>query len=171
MSDDSVRELYNDLVIDHSRNSEFEGELASATYQPEAFNSLCGDHIKLWFAIDDANRISSIRWTAPEGACIFSRASASMLASAVEGKTLHEVRSLLATLRQFVRGMPLASTELGDFRSLEGVVRLPMRTKCVALSWMALESALDEHARSDEAGYSQSEERAGMRIGRIVPPR
>ena len=46
MSD--MRELYQELIIDHGRNPRNYGELSHANHFNEGYNPLCGDKIKIY---------------------------------------------------------------------------------------------------------------------------
>jgi len=72
-----------------------------------------------------------------------------MMTEAIKGKTLEEVRALVAQFKGMMHGQEVAD-DLGDLAALQGVRKFPVRIKCATLSWVALEQGLDEHA----AGHS-----------------
>jgi nitrogen fixation NifU-like protein len=122
----------------------------------EGFNPLCGDEIVVYLDVRDG-LVSDLR-IGGQG-CSISQSSASMMSSAVKGKTLAEAR---ATIRAFKAMMSIheqrldggedgdgsepsgPSVKLGDLEALQGVVKFPVRIKCATLSWNTLIEALDE---------------------------
>ena len=91
--------------------------------------------------------------------CAISVASSSMLAEAVEGKTLAEAQDLAQTVRGMMRGEePPANVELGDMDALKGVRNFPVRVKCALLSWVTLEDAIASVSSNNSAnGYTTTE--------------
>jgi len=143
MMDESLRELYQDVILDHSRHPRRFGPLAGATHVGEGYNPLCGDRVKIYLVLDDARRIADIRF---EGkGCAISQASASLMADMVVGRSLDEAETLMGGFLHLVKG---EDTELeGDDRErlevMAGVSAFPMRVKCATLAWHAMKSALE----------------------------
>jgi nitrogen fixation protein NifU and related proteins len=150
-----LEDLYREIILDHYRNPRNRGELpVPPAHRFEGFNPLCGDEIVLFVDIDD-RRVTDIR-VGGQG-CSISQSSASMMSSAVKGKTIDEVR---ATIRAFKAMMSIhesrlegddadsadgaADVKLGDLEALQGVVKFPVRIKCATLSWNTLAQAIDE---------------------------
>src|ERR671910_1605286 len=87
-----LEDLYREIILDHSRNPRNRGELsAPPATRVEGFNPLCGDEIVLYLDVED-DTVRDIR-VGGQG-CSISQSSASMMSSAVKGKTLDEVRAL-----------------------------------------------------------------------------
>ena len=87
-----LEDLYREIILDHYRNPRNRGELpVPPAHRVEGFNPLCGDEIILFLDVD-GETVSDIR-IAGQG-CSISQSSASMMSSAVKGKTVDEVRSL-----------------------------------------------------------------------------
>ncbi|HEV7671117.1 MAG TPA: SUF system NifU family Fe-S cluster assembly protein [Thermoanaerobaculia bacterium] len=138
-----LRDLYQDLILDHTRKPRNFHPLPQANRRAEGHNPLCGDRISLAFDVADG----TIREAAFEGSgCAISVASASMLTEAVTGKTVEEARRLLGaflTQTAGAAGTPgAADVELGKLEAFAGVREFPMRVKCATLAWRALEAAL-----------------------------
>jgi nitrogen fixation protein NifU and related proteins len=150
-----LEDLYREIILDHYRNPRNRGALPSPpAYKAEGFNPLCGDEISLYVDVSDG-QIIDLR---VEGqGCSISQSSASMMSTAIKGKSLPDAR---ATVRAF-KGMmsvhearldgegaePEAAepdVKLGDLEALQGVVKFPVRIKCATLSWNTLVQALDE---------------------------
>ena len=89
MSD--LRELYQELILDHTRRPRNFGKLESATAKAEGYNPICGDHVTVYVALD-GERVRDLRF---EGAgCSISTASASLMTEALRGKTRAEAGAL-----------------------------------------------------------------------------
>jgi nitrogen fixation protein NifU and related proteins len=150
-----LEDLYREIILDHYRNPRNRGELPVPPAHVETgFNPLCGDEITVYLELED-DRVANLK-LGGQG-CSISQSSASMMSTAVKGKTLDEAR---ATIRTFKRMMSvhehrLDSSEegqdapaevevpLGDLEALQGVVKFPVRIKCATLSWNTLVQALD----------------------------
>lgn len=145
---DHLRELYQEVILDHSRNPKHFGTLAHATHEAKGDNPTCGDRISVQLEIDDG-KIQDIAFTG-EG-CAIAKASGSLMAEAVQGKTVEEVKKLWTDLQLFLEPTPHNSptdtdttAHLGKLAALGGVREFPSRIKCATLSWHALEHALND---------------------------
>jgi nitrogen fixation NifU-like protein len=78
--------------------------------------------------------------------CAISKASASLMTTAVKGKSRAEVETLFEQFRKLVTGtLPPAQAEgMGKLAVFSGISDYPVRVKCASLSWHALKAALDE---------------------------
>ncbi len=133
-----LRELYQELILDHSKNPRNYRRLGTANRVAEGFNPLCGDHFHLYLRME-ADRIADISF---EGSgCALSKASASMMTSAVKGKTVAEAESLFARFHQMVTGRN-GKEDLGKLSVFSGVSGFPVRVKCVSLAWHTMLAAL-----------------------------
>ena len=143
--------LYEEVILDHNRSPRNWGELPGATTRVEGHNPLCGDQVTLWLRMD-GDRIAEARFMG-EG-CAISKASASMMTTAIAGKTRAEAETLIAQFHDLVTGR-LAGTppaSLGRLRAFGGVSRFPMRVKCASMPWHALRRALDEEGSAGGEG-------------------
>lgn len=135
-----LRELYQELIIDHGRRPRNYGPLTEANRSAEGFNPLCGDRLTLHLRID-GGVIADARF---EGVgCAISTASASLMTEALKGKTEAQAEALFAGFHALVTGVatPAAAT-LGKLAALGGVRAYPARVKCATLAWHTLEAAL-----------------------------
>jgi nitrogen fixation NifU-like protein len=145
MSD--LKDLYQEVIIDHSRHPRNFYRMEDADRSAEGHNPLCGDRVTLYLKFED----SVLKKVSFEGSgCAISTASASMLADVLEGKTLEEAE---AVLREFHRmltgrceGLPDVET-LGKLAAFSGVVEFPTRVKCATLAWHTLEAAMEGQGR------------------------
>lgn len=145
-SQDDLRQLYRDLILDHARKPRHFGRLEDASHQAEGINPLCGDKLKIYFSIDDAGRIDDAMF---EGSgCAISVASASLLTDTVIGLTVREAMALFANMVDMLAGrntnvgVPTTDVELGKLLALQGVREFPSRVKCATLAWHAMKAAI-----------------------------
>lgn len=137
-----LRDLYQELIIDHGRHPRNFGRLAGADHHAEGYNPLCGDrltvHLKMSGDVIAAAGFEGV-------GCAISTASASLMTEALQGKTATEATALFAAFRALVTGAaPGATTAvpLGKLEALAGVREFPVRVKCATLAWHTLEAAL-----------------------------
>ncbi|MST33488.1 SUF system NifU family Fe-S cluster assembly protein [Acidimicrobiaceae bacterium USS-CC1] len=148
-----LEDLYREIILDHYRNPRNRGELPVPPAHAETgFNPLCGDEITVYVQLEDG-AITDLK-LAGQG-CSISQSSASMMSTAVKGKTLEEARRVIQTFKGMMSvheqrlggedadGAADAIRELGDLAALQGVVKFPVRIKCATLSWNTLTQALD----------------------------
>jgi nitrogen fixation protein NifU and related proteins len=142
--DQSLRELYQEVILDHSRHPRHFGALDAATHTGEGYNPLCGDRVKIYLAVDDQNRIKDIAF---EGkGCAISQASASLMTDMLVGRTIEEAEQLMGGFLHLVRGEDANGLAAEDRETLDvmaGVSAFPMRVKCATLAWHTMKSALE----------------------------
>lgn len=142
--DDSLRELYQEVILDHSRHPRHFGSLPGATHTGEGYNPLCGDRVKIYLEVDAKQRISGIKF---EGrGCAISQASASLMTEMLTGRTLAEARDLMGGFLHLVKGEGAPELSADDRERLDvmaGVSAFPMRVKCATLAWHTMNSALE----------------------------
>lgn len=137
----TLEDLYREELLSRYRFPQKLGELPGATHTKFLENPTCGDKITLFLKVNDGH-VESVRFVG-EG-CAISRASADLMAEAVEGRPLDEVRRLIKAFKAMVvEGRPPAP-ELGPLAALAGVARVPSRVGCAVLPWKALEAILEE---------------------------
>ena len=141
MSD--LRELYQQLILDHNKSPRNFRKIEDADRAIEGFNPLCGDHLRLYVKLVD-DRIQDIAFQG--SGCAISKASASMMTDAVKGKTLEEAQALFNGFHSMVTGCldaPVDMDSLGKLAVFSGVKEYPARVKCATLSWHTLHAALE----------------------------
>jgi nitrogen fixation NifU-like protein len=140
MSD--LRELYQELIIDHSKRPRNFKVLETANRKLEGYNPLCGDKITLFLELEH-DRVQNVSFQG--SGCAISTASASVMTESVKGKTLAEAEALFDVFHQMVMGKPPAAgnaPELGKLAVFSGVSEFPARVKCATLAWHTLHAAL-----------------------------
>jgi nitrogen fixation NifU-like protein len=152
----ALDDLYREVILDHYAHPRNRGRLDPSDVSVEGANPLCGDELSLYVRLRDG-RVEDARF---EGrGCSISQASTSMMTEAIKGKTLEEVRALVAQFKGMMHGQEVAD-DLGDLAALQGVRKFPVRIKCATLSWVALEQGLDEHAASHSTAKTTTETRS-----------
>jgi nitrogen fixation NifU-like protein len=141
-----LRELYQELIVDHGRRPRNFGPLPDANRHAEGFNPLCGDQIRLHLKIRDGV-IEDARF---EGVgCAISTASASLMTEALKGRSEADAMALFDGFHALVTGTPAAAhaVPLGKLAVLGGVTAFPTRVKCATLAWHTLQAALKGDTR------------------------
>jgi len=139
----SLSGLYQDLILDHNRAPQNFRRMDNANRRVEGNNPLCGDRLTVWLRVEDG----VIKDAAFQGSgCAISKASASLMTSAVIGKTREEAEALFERFRRLVTGsMEQAEAEsLGKLVVFSGLSEFPIRVKCASLSWHAMKACLNE---------------------------
>jgi nitrogen fixation NifU-like protein len=141
-ADGELRDLYQEVVLDHGKRPRNFGELPDANHTAEGFNPLCGDQLKLFLKVD-GGVIRDIRFTG--SGCAISKASASMMTAAVKDKSPEQAEALFEKVHALVTQGPASGVDLssiGKLAALSGVWEFPARVKCASLAWHTLRSAL-----------------------------
>jgi nitrogen fixation NifU-like protein len=142
--DAHLRELYQEIILDHSRHPRHFGALPEASHVAEGYNPLCGDKVKIYLLLDDSQRIADIGF---EGkGCAISVASASLMSEMLKGRTAGEAEKLMGGFLHLVKGEEaggLSDDEREHLEVMAGVSAFPMRVKCATLAWHAMKSAIE----------------------------
>jgi nitrogen fixation protein NifU and related proteins len=140
MSD--LRELYQQVILDHNRNPRNFHEMTDATSKVDGYNPLCGDHYTIFVKVE-GETVSEVSFTG--SGCAISKASASVMSATLKGKSKREVDSLFDTFHRLVTGdsSGLSAADLGRLAAFSGVSEFPARVKCATLAWHTLRSALE----------------------------
>jgi len=140
MSD--LRELYQEVILDHSKRPRNFRKMEVANRHAEGYNPLCGDRITLYVNLEDG----ILKEISFQGSgCAISTASASMLTESLKGKTTAEAEALFHRFHALVTGPPdeIPDVEgLGKLAVFAGVREFPIRVKCATLAWHTLRAAL-----------------------------
>jgi nitrogen fixation NifU-like protein len=135
--------LYQALILDHNRRPRNWGELAGADGRQDGHNPLCGDRLTVWVRLD-GDTIADVSFVG--AGCAISKASASLMTTAVKGKTRAEAEALFERFHDLVTGKTDAAGRetLGRLAAFGGVSRFPARVKCASLSWHTMKAALQQ---------------------------
>jgi nitrogen fixation NifU-like protein len=135
-----LEELYQEIILDHSRKPRNFGELSDAAVKVHGDNPACGDEIHLGVKFD-ADGLKDIKFTGH--GCAISQASASLMTIKLKGKSREEATQMLHAFHNLVTSENAEiSKNLGDLRLFQGVRKFPLRVRCAMLAWRAVEQAL-----------------------------
>jgi nitrogen fixation NifU-like protein len=136
-----LRDLYQEVILEHSKAPRNYRELPSANHKAEGFNPLCGDHFTLYLDLDG----DTIRDIGFQGSgCEISKASASMMTQSVKGKSRQEAEKLFSEFHKLVTGQANGNhADVGKLAAFSGVSEFPVRVKCATLAWHTLHAALE----------------------------
>ena len=141
MSD--LRNLYQDVILDHSKNPRNEGRPENPGHEAKGNNPLCGDKVTVYVTIDDGV-IEDIRFEAR--GCAISVASASMMSELAKGKSAEDVQfndfHEAGTAKDPVAPEKIETHD--KLAALIGVREFPMRVKCATLPWHTMAAAIDD---------------------------
>ena len=139
---DALRDLYREVILDHSRRPRNYGAMDAANRKSDGFNPLCGDRLRLYLQVEDG----AVRQASFIGdGCAISTASASLLTEAMRGRPEDEALQLVEEFRSMVSGESEPDEEaLGKLTVFAGVRDYPMRVKCATLAWHTLRAAIGQ---------------------------
>lgn len=147
---DELRELYQEVILDHGRNPRNCRCPAGADRHAHGYNPLCGDTLTVHLKLDDTGVIEDVAF---EGkGCAISIASASLMTEVLKGKTRDQAQALfhgfqdMCTKDEGARAAAAAALDndsLDRLQVLSGVREFPMRVKCATLAWHTFNAALE----------------------------
>jgi nitrogen fixation protein NifU and related proteins len=136
-----LRELYQDVILEHSKAPRNYRELKSANHKAEGYNPLCGDHFTVYLDLE-GDKIQDVSFQG--SGCAISKASASMMTQSVKGKSKAEAEKLFEQFHKLVTGAVNGDHDaLGKLAVFAGVSEFPVRVKCATLAWHTLQAALE----------------------------
>lgn len=137
-----LKDLYQEVIVDHNRSPRNFGELKDADRTIEGYNPLCGDKLNLYIKFD-GEHISDVKFDG--SGCAISVASASLMTEAMKGKTKTDAEHIFNDFHELLtaRDMPADVEKLDKLAALAGVRDYPTRIKCATLCWHTLHSALE----------------------------
>lgn len=137
-----TKSIYQEVILDHNKKPRNYGALDNASHHAVGHNPLCGDHLDI--ALDlEGDRIGRIAFQGES--CAICKASASMMTTAVKGRTREDAETLIKEFREMAIGTldPDGEHHLGRLTVFAGVRDLPTRVKCAILPWHTLHAALN----------------------------
>ena len=136
----SIKELYQEIILDHSKRPRNFHKMEDATRQAEGYNPLCGDKLRLYLKVEN----DVVKDASFEGCgCAISTASASLMTETLKGKTKADALKLLDRFHDLLTTERAAAQDLGKLKVFCGVRDYPARVKCATLCWHTLKSALN----------------------------
>ncbi len=148
-----LKELYQEIIVDHNRAPRNFREMEDADLKAEGFNPLCGDKLVVYLKLDK-DVIADVSFQG-EG-CAISVASASLMTDQLKGRTEQEAEKIFETFHELVtdRDSEIDLEKVGKLGALAGVREFPARVKCATLCWHTLNSALDDQDKNTHATIS-----------------
>jgi nitrogen fixation NifU-like protein len=139
-----LQALYQELILDHSRNPEGKGDPSGCAHTHHELNPSCGDEITVGVTLSDDGTISELLWDGQ--GCSISMASASIMTELMEDAPREEALARIEEFRAMLRsrGAVEPTEALGDAAAFQGVAKYVMRIKCAMLGWVALEACLKQ---------------------------
>jgi nitrogen fixation NifU-like protein len=143
MSD--LRELYQELILDHNKQPRNFRSMAGASARAEGYNPLCGDKVTVFLKIED-DVVTDVSFQG--SGCAISTASASLMTEGIKGKRIDEIEKLFEHVHDLLTGddataaAAMDADDLGKLVVFSGVREFPMRVKCASLSWHTLNAAV-----------------------------
>jgi nitrogen fixation NifU-like protein len=151
--DNALRELYQEVILDHSRHPRHHGVLEGASHRAEGYNPLCGDRVTVYLKLGEDGRVADIKF---EGkGCAISQASASMMTDLLKGRSQADAEKLMTGFLHLVKGEGTAGLSEDDRETLDvmsGISAFPMRVKCATLAWHTYKNAVDEGKNAVQEG-------------------
>jgi nitrogen fixation NifU-like protein len=151
--DNALRELYQEVILDHSRHPRHHGVLEGASHKAEGYNPLCGDRVTVYLRLDADGRVDDIKF---EGkGCAISQASASMMTELLKGRSQVEAERLMTGFLKLVKGEDAPGLSEDDRETLDvmsGISEFPMRVKCATLAWHTYKNAVEEGQTAAKEG-------------------
>lgn len=145
--DTELRELYQEIILDHNKNPKNFHKLESASHSAQGYNPLCGDKIDIFLNVDDG-KLTDV--TFQGSGCAISKASASVMTTILKNKTLDEARVLFEKFKSLITGgMEPDIAELGKLAVFAGVRDYPVRAKCATLAWHTMMAALEGKGKQE----------------------
>lgn len=150
MMQQELRELYQQVILDHNKAPRNFRKIEDASNFAEGHNPLCGDNVTIYMIVDGNNIIQDISFQG--SGCAISKASASLMTSILKGKTVEEAEKLFHKFHDLVTdklGDNFSVDEFGKLAVFAGVREFPARVKCASLAWHTMMNAL--HNKSEKA--------------------
>src|SRR5262244_1823916 len=135
-----LRELYQEVILEHSKHPRNFREMTTASRKVEGFNPLCGDHFTVYLDLKDG-AINDVSFQGT--GCAISKASASMMTQSLKGKSAREAEEMFTKFHDLVTGQSADQDSLVKLAVFSGVSEFPLRVKCATLAWHALRAALE----------------------------
>jgi nitrogen fixation NifU-like protein len=138
---DELRELYQDIIIEHSKRPRNFRSLSDGVQHADGYNPLCGDQVTV-FVEFDGDVVKDVSFQG--SGCAISTAAASVMTETLKGKSRPDVDALFECFHDLVTGKGNGNTdELGKLAAFGGVSEFPTRVKCATLCWHTLRAAME----------------------------
>ena len=143
MMDDELSDLYQDIILGHSRRPRNAEKPEPCDAEAEGFNPLCGDKLTVYLK-RDGDKVGAVACDCH--GCAICKASGSIMTTMVKGKPIAEAEKMIKEFTGMLTAEEEPTIDLethGDLAALIGVRKFPARVKCAALAWHALDAAIE----------------------------
>ena len=146
----SVKDLYQELILDHGNNPRNSNELDSFNKNIKGFNPLCGDKVHIFMRINEEKIIEDLSFTG-EG-CAICIAASSVMTEVLKKKSVKNTLIIADFFNKLLSSSNQSDTTILNeeekikLNSFSSVAKFPMRIKCATLPWIAVESAIANNA-------------------------
>lgn len=140
MSSADLRDLYQQVIMDHNKKPRNFCEMLDANHLAHGNNPLCGDALVVFVKLN-GDVIEDVSFQG--SGCAISVASASLMTEVLKGKTLPEAEYIYQQMHKQLLGEEFDQSALGKLEVLGGVKEFPARVKCASLSWHTMHAAMD----------------------------
>lgn len=149
MSLGNLRDLYQQVILEHYKKPRHRGKTQPVDRQQRGHNPSCGDTIELTLQLNaTGDVIEDVKF---EGqGCAIAMASADLMADACIGKSVEEALQMVQKFQAMLKGQGEFPKELRKLNVMQGVSQFPVRIKCANLTWHTLKAALEANAGEAE---------------------
>lgn len=143
--DQELRELYQEVILDHNKSPRNYREMEDPTQDAEGYNPLCGDTVHIYLKVNDGI-VTDVSFKG--SGCAISKASASLMTAEIKGKTKEEAEKIFKNFHDMITGNLGENPDmdkLGKLAVFSGVQEFPVRVKCATLAWHTMNSALNKN--------------------------
>ena len=137
---DELTDLYQQLILDHSKNPRNFHVMDDADHEAQGTNPMCGDNYRLFVKMD-GDTVTDVSFQG--SGCAISKASASLLTESLKGKNRDEIKGVFEKVRQMVTTGEVTDTGIKKLSAFAGVHKFPARVKCAILPWHAIVAAVE----------------------------
>ena len=138
---ENLRELYQQVILDHNRNPRNFRRMEHPDGFAHGNNPLCGDQIDVYLRLS-GGVVEDVSFDGH--GCAICTSSASMMTTALKGKTEEEAHALFESFHHALTEDEVYPEDvpLGKLEVLKGVKDYPVRVKCATLAWHTFDAAL-----------------------------
>ena len=137
-------ELYQQIILEHNKKPRNFKKLEPCSHEAEGYNPLCGDHLFVYLTVDPAGLIEEVCFQGD--GCAISKASGSLMTTALKGKTIPEAQALFEEFHKLLTRQldpEKDHHDLGKLTVFSGIWKYPSRVKCAILAWRTMKGALE----------------------------
>lgn len=139
MEKELIKELYDSIILEHSRHPRNFGKINNALQQ-KGKNSSCGDEIEIFLTLNN-DEIEKISF---EGSgCAICMSSCSLMTKFASNYNINEMQELIDNFIKFItQDNFILPDKYEPLHIYETIHHFPARVKCVLLPWRTIEHLL-----------------------------